>query len=623
MAFVEINPETNVIELQSDFRDKELCKAVPGGTWNDEIKRWVYPLGWATCLQLRSVFGQRLQVGQALAAWARDQRDNRVQPCLELRTASDSPGLAEDWPQLRPFQRAGVEFLATAKQALIADEMGTGKTVQSIATLETLSKRAYLGLGQMNEALQNIVAHDAYPALVIAPNSMRTTWKREFEKWAPGRKVVAVGDDQVQGVRKMKKATPAQTIQKVIDGEADVLVINWEAIRLYSRCAGWFGQELTEKEKTPGPLNDIEWKTVVADEAHKAKDPKSQQTRALWYLGRNAEYRFCLTGTPVANSPEDMWALMRFVSPDEFPAKTKFLDRYAQVSDNGWGGREIKGIKAESKDELFSILDPRFIRRTKAAVLPELPAKQYTTRYIEMTGSQAKAYKQMEDRMMAELEGEELEAVLEGLEPLSSAEVDGGVVIAPTALAQMTRLIQFASASGEIAEDGELRLTDPSNKVDALMEIAAELGGSRAAVFSESKQLINIAKARLEREGYKVGLVTGDVVGAARQRFVDDFNEGRIQFILVTLGAGGEGLSLTGSSTAIFLQRSFSATKNAQGEDRLHGIGRGEEGKALNIIDIITPNSIEARVWEIMAEKQRKLQEIVRDGETEEVWAAK
>lgn len=583
MAHAEINPETNVIELQSEFRDKELCKAVPGGGWNNDIGRWVYPLGWATCLQLRSVFGDRLTVGPTLAAWGRDQRDNRVAPCLALRTAEDAPELATNDldKMLRPFQRAGVKFLATAKQALLADEMGTGKTPQTIRTLEQ-------------------IGDDAYPAIIVAPNSMRTTWKREFAKWAPNRRVVAVGDDQVQGVRKMKKATPAQTIQKVVDGEADVVVVNWEALRLYSRCAGWYGQELTENEKKPGPLNDIKVRTVVADEAHKAKDPKSQQTRALWYLGKQAEYRYCLTGTPVANSPEDMWALMRFVSPDEFPAKTKFLERYALLSMNGFGGREIKGIKAEAKDELFSILDPRFIRRTKAAVLKELPAKQYSVRYVEMEPKQKKAYDQMCDRMIAE--------------------VEGGTIMANGTLPQMTRLIQFASACGEIDESGELRLTDPSNKVNALVEIAAELGGSKAAVFSESVQLVRIAKARLEKEGYKVGMVTGDVTGAARQRFVDDFNEGRIQFILVTLGAGGEGLSLTGSSTAIFMQRSFSATKNAQGEDRLHGIGRGEEGKALNIIDIITPDCIEERIWEIKQDKERKLEEIVRDAATLKAW---
>jgi SNF2 family DNA or RNA helicase len=117
--------------------------------------------------------------------------------------------------------------------------------------------------------------------------------------------------------------------------------------------------------------------------------------------------------------------------------------------------------------------------------------------------------------------------------------------------------------------------------------------------------------------------VTGDVTGSKRQAFVDDFNEGRIQILLITLGAGGEGLSLVGSSTEIFLQRSFSAIKNSQGEDRLHGIGRGEEGKALNIIDIVTPDTIEQHVFEIMQEKARKLEEVVRDADTLKKWLSK
>lgn len=599
MANIELL--NNRIEIRADFRDKELIKSVPGANWDDQEKVWHLPLSWAGCIQLRSAFGDRLNVGPTLATWARGQRDGRVNPCLELRTAKDAPELAhgkveDSW--LRPFQRAGVKFLTTAGQALLADEMGTGKTPQTIRTLENLGDAAY-------------------PALIVAPNSMRTTWKREFAKWAPERTVVVIGDDTVPGKRAgtTKKAKKEETVAKVANGEADVLVVNWEALRTLSRCAGWYGQALTEKEKEEKALNTVEWKTVVADEAHKAKDPKSQQTRALWWLGQSADYRYCLTGTPVANSPEDVWALMRFVAPEEYPAKTKFLERYAQVSDNGWGGRVVSGIKAEASDELFKILDARFIRRTKAAVLPELPAKQYTKRYVSMSPAQDKIYRQMEARMVAELE-------------------DGEVISAPTALAQLTRLLQFAAATGEIDEDNKLRLgtldsagqLDPKStscKVDALEEIVAELGGSKAAVFAESVQLIRIAKVRLDSLGYKTGLVTGDVTGQARQRFVDDFNEGRIQILLITLGAGGEGLSLTGSSVEIFLQRSFSATKNSQAEDRLHGIGRGEEGNALNIIDIITLDTAEERVWEIKEEKAQKLEEVVRDAKTLLDWITK
>jgi len=573
MAIAEIN--NNRIEIHSEYRERELVKMVPGTKWDTEAGVWWIPISWAGCIQLRGVFGDTLHVGPNLAAWGRDERDGRVNPCLGLRTAEEAPDLADKFPLLRPFQRAGVKFLATARQALLADEMGLGKTVQAIAALEEIGE-------------------DAFPALIVAPNSMKMTWAAELQKWAPHRRVVVVSGG---------KAAKVKAIAQVRDGEADILIINWEAIRLHTRLAGYGSMNLSEKDKTPKELNEVPWKSVIADEAHKAKDPKSQQTRALWWLGRDAQNRFLLTGTPVANSPEDVWSLMRFVSPDEFPAKTKFLDRYAQTSWSSFGFMTVNGVKSETKEELFKILDPRFIRRTKAAVLTQLPAKEYSVRYVELEAKQRKSYEQIRKLMMAELEG--------------------GTLVATNPLAKMTRLLQFASAHGEIDAEGNLLLTEPSCKVDALEEIAAELGGDKAVVFAESRQLIEIAYKRLVKNGYKAAMITGSIAVIDRQRAVEGFNDGDTQFLLITLGAGGEGLSLRGASTEIFLQRSFSAVKNLQAEDRLHGIGRGIEGEATQVIDIVSVDTAESRVHEARAAKAERLEEIVRDADTLKAWLAK
>lgn len=599
MALAEIGTVNGKerIEIRSDMREKEQIKLVPGTKWDPEARVWWTPLSWAACIQLRGVFGSDLQVGPALAAWGRTQRDTRVEPCMALRTAEDAPDVNR--PELRPFQRAGVKMLVTAKQALLADEMGLGKTVQAIIALEE-------------------TGDSAYPALIVSPNSMKFTWEKEFAKWAPGRRVVVLGHTKVEGKRPgtMKVGSKAEQVALVRDGKADVLVVNWEALRTMTRLQGYGKIKLSESEMTEKELNEVTWKSIVADEAHKAKEPKSQQTRALWYLGDkvNGGNRYMLTGTPVANSPADIWSLMRFVAPDDFPGKSKFLDRYAHTSWNGWGGLDVMGIKSETREELFKILDPRFIRRTKAAVLPQLPAKQYSVREVELGSKQRKAYDQIRTQMLAELEG--------------------GTLMVGNPLSQMTRLLQFACAHGEIDAEGNLHLgtknadgtispASESCTADAVVELAYEMGGEKAAIFSESVQLVEIAAAKLRKEGFRVGMVTGSVTGAERQSYVEQFNDGRIQFILITLGAGGEGLSLTGSSTAIFMQRSFSAVKNAQGEDRLHGIGRGKDGEALQIIDIVSQNTIQSRVFEIMQEKAEKLEEVVRDTETLKAWLSK
>jgi SNF2 family DNA or RNA helicase len=562
------------ILLATEFREKELVKAVPGVRWSTDENTWWLPLSWAACRQLRGVFGDTLQVGAELALWARTDRDARRVPCLALRVADDCEQYASFLTALRPFQRAGVAFLATAGRALIADEMGLGKTAQVIGALEVLGSEA------------------AYPALVVSPNSMKFTWKDEFARWAPSRNVVVIHGGA---------AARRKQIQELMDGIADVGIINYEGLRAHTRLAPYGSVTLSEEEKVPKELNEIPFRSVIADEAHRAKDPRAKQTRALWQVGAPATQRYAMTGTPVANSPEDVWSLMRFIAPEEFPAKTRFVERYALQSWNVFGFMEIAGLKPETQGELFDIIDPRFIRRLKAAVLPQLPAKTYTVRAVEMEPKQRKAYEEMRKEMLAAL--------------------DGGTLLAVNPLVQMIRLQQFASATGEMVGE-ELRLTDPSNKVAALAEIVEELGDQQLVVFAESRQLIELAAKRMAKDKIKHGQITGAVSAVDRAEYVREFQAGNLKVLLITLGAGGEGLTLTAASTAVFMQRSWSLVKNAQAEDRIHRIG--QEAEAVNIIDIISSDApIEMHLRAALETKAEFAEQVTRDAATLKTWLAK
>lgn len=589
-----VNLVNGRIEVYAEFRQKELVKKVPGSRWDNRAMVWFLPLSWAACIQLRAIFGEDLQVGQELAAWVHNERATRLDPCMALRSAEDA-----DLPMfgsLYPFQRAGVAFMATAGSALNADEMGLGKSAQAIATLELLN---------------------AYPALVVCPNSMKHSWVDEFAQWAPGRKTVVISGTPTKR---------AKAIASILAGEAEVGIINYEALRSHTRLAGYGNMELSDKEKEDKELNAIAFAAVIADEAHRVKDPHSKQTRALWWVGDRAKHRFALTGTPVANSPEDIWCLMRFVSPSEYPYKSQFLERYALQTYNVFGFLQVAGIKSECADELFRIFDPRFIRRVKSIVLPWLPEKVYTTRFVKMEtpgGSKTKqgtAYETMRKEMLAAL--------------------DNGTLIAGNPLTQAIRLCQFASAYGELEATGEvddngnaktrLLLTDPSCKADALEEILLETGNEQVVVFAESKQLINLCYNRLIKQagakdnpmfGWRVGLITGDVPDYQRAENVRQFQDGQLKVLLLTLAAGGEGLTLTAASTAVFLQRSWSSIQNAQAEDRIHRIGQTAD--SVNIIDVVTEGTIEDRVRSVLAEKAGMLEEIARDGQTMKEWLAK
>lgn len=582
MPTIELNPDGGRIDVVSDFREKDLVKTVPGTRWDSNARAWHLPLAWSSCLAMRGVFGDSLAVGPRLSAWSRDYRARYVLPATEARTAEDADlgELPEALRKLRPYQRAGVRFMLLGllegpAGTMNTDDMGTGKTAQTIATLELLP--------------------DAYPALVVCPNSVKAAWARdEFPKWAPGRRVVEIGGSATNR-RKQIAALAA--------GEYDVGVVNYEAAKLHTRLASYGNHALKDSEKEDKELNAIQFGAIVCDEAHRLKDPKAQQTRAMWWLGDRARYRIALTGTPLSNTPEDLWTVGRLVSPDQFTSKTRWVDRYAVQGWNVFGFRVVAGLRGENKDELFGYLDPLMIRRPKAVALPHLPEKTYVRRYAEMVPKQRKAYEEMRKTMLAELG-------------------DGDFIAAVNPLDKLTRLMQFANAYAEIGEDGRLVMTEPSCKVDALEDVADEIAGAQAIVFAESRQLLDLGIARLTKQvkgeaRYRVGRIAGGDTPDERQAAVEAFQAGSLQFIACTLGAGGEGLTLTAAEKVIFMQRSFKMTKNLQAEDRAHRFGLAHP---VEIIDIITPGTVDEMPHAAHETKSDRAQEIVRDAETLRTW---
>jgi SNF2 family DNA or RNA helicase len=190
---------------------------------------------------------------------------------------------------------------------------------------------------------------------------------------------------------------------------------------------------------------------------------------------------------------------------------------------------------------------------------------------------------------------------------------DGTIVFAPNTLSQTTRLLQMSSAYGTTEDDGTYHMLEPSPKLDVMMELLEEMEGRPLVVCALSKQLINLASARLEKSGIQHGLITGDVHEMDRRRNLDQFQDGKLRALLVTIGAGGVGLTMTAADTILFLQRSWSLIQNLQMEDRVHRIG-SEIHEAIHIIDVVAPDTVEE--WQIAAVHQKliRLEEIRRDG---------
>lgn len=586
------------------WADKPLISQIPGKAWDARRKVFTLPLSWSACTQARALFGERLRVGKALGAWSRGEKARR-ESVFELREAREP--LPSYMPVndhddvLYPFQIPGAEFLVKAQCALLGDEMGSGKTLQTLAAM----RRVDMILPEYGGG--------AYPALVVCPNSTKRNWAREIRKWLPEATPVVIDGSAAKRRKQLAEA---------LDIPNAIVIINIESVRLHSRLSSYGSvrlkkcrecdsvggdEELTAAkcETHDKELNAFPFKVCVLDEAHRVKDPRALQTRAIWnvFHGKTVQYRWALTGTPVANHPGDVWSILHTIAPHEFPRKSAFIDRYALVEFNAFGGMSIVGLNPATRDEFLKLLDARFRRMLKALVLDQLPEKTRIVRHVEMTPKQAKAYKEVADEYVLTTEsGDKL--VMNGNLPAA------------------TRLLQLSSAmcdvdKGETPADigsWKVTLTDPSSKIDELMAIIADEPDKPLAIAAEHKQLIDLAARRLTAAGIEYGTITGGVSGEQRDATIEAFQSGKLKYILFTYKAGGVGLNMTAADTLVRLQRSWSLVDNMQGEDRVHRIG-SEQHEAITIIDIITAGTIEETQVEKLYEKTRRLEEIVRDRE--------
>jgi SWI/SNF-related matrix-associated actin-dependent regulator 1 of chromatin subfamily A len=581
-VYVDLDVNGTHIVINAEWRLKELCKSIPGASWSTKENVWRIPVSWAGCLALRSTFKEELQIGEALTEWAKNEKLNRIDPSNILRDVDIQESGDQD---LFPHQRAGVEFLATARRALLADEPGLGKTAQAIRSLKRLHDSG----------------EDVFPALVICPNTLKKNWQREFDKWWPGVNVTVIDGSSVK-----RRAQ--------FDQQSDVIVINWESLRTHSKLAPYGAIALArcvdckghDTRITPSrcevhvrELNLVDFKAVVADEIHRSKDPKSKQSRALWAATGEADIRFALTGTPIANNVIDLWPILHWLDPREWPSKTKWIDRMIDTMINAFGGMMVLGVKAHMEDEFYSAINPRMRRMLKSRVLPWLPEVMTERRDVEMGAKQAKAYKQMLDHMIVMLE-------------------TGDSVMATNPLTQTLRLLQFASSYAEVSVDDtgqeKIILSDPSCKVDALMDDMknGDFGDDSVAVCAVSRQLIEILSARMTKEGIEHGLITGAQDQDERQKSIDDFQSGKTKWILFTAQAGGVGVTLTTARRLVMLQRPWSLVDYKQALDRVHRIG-SEIHDCVIITDYVTEGTVEERVIQALDTKSDNFEQIVRD----------
>lgn len=586
MPTADVLDDSGRIVVRTEWNERELIKQVPGARWDPIQKHWHLPLTWASCVVLRGVFTDKLIVGDRLNSWAWQQRP-RVERLMAMRNLTKLTR-EDDWSidyddRLYDFQRVGSMFVQIAREAILADEMGTGKTIQVLDALDVTEQ---------------------YPALVVCPNSVKTHWHKEVTQWTEFGAPFVVAGSAVQ--RK-------KIIEEAAKHPYAVIIVNIESVRLLSRLTGYGSIRLkrcrecdpkngeatlrpTQCEVHPKELNRVDFKTVIIDEAHRIKNPQSKQTRAVWAVAHqhSVRQRWALTGTPLANHPGDLWSILHAISPQEFPVRGHFIDRYCLQSWNAFGGLDIVGLNPANRAEFDKLLDPRFRRMPKALVLDQLPPKIRTTRWVDLTPAQMKIYRQVAGQVVVNVEG--VNAVVKD------------------DLSARIRHMQIASSMVKI--DGDVWTPcEPSPKLDELELVLEEHGDRPIVVCAEQRKIIDLAARRLDKLRISYGLITGAITEYERKLTLEEFQAGKLRVLLFTLKAGGTGLTMTAADTIVFLQRSDSMIDNKQAEDRVHRIG-SEVHESIHIIDIVARDTVEEKQIVSLTEKFLRLQEITRDRAT-------
>ncbi|NEW54669.1 DEAD/DEAH box helicase [Nocardia cyriacigeorgica] len=398
--------------------------------------------------------------------------------------------------ELRPYQARGVSWLraTTAEHggAVLADEMGLGKTVQTIGLL----------LGRATEG----------PQVVVCPTSLVGNWVHEIHRFAPGLHPIAWRGGE-------------------FDVEAGTIVVTgYPTLRLHG--AG---------------LRETRWATAVFDEAQALKNPRTQVSKAARAI--DAAAVVALTGTPVENHLEELWALLNLVAPRLFGHRTQFRRRFV---------RPIHEGSATAAARLREAIEPVVLARRKDQVAASLPAKIHTDLLCDLTTEQEQLYDQLLDRAIEDGFGH-------------------GVQRQSRVLAALTGLKQVCNHPGLITGDLD-ELAGRSGKLDLCTDIVAnnlDLGAP-TLVFTQYRKTGELLVRHLaEQFGITAPFFHGGLNQSERAQIVSGFqSEDGPPVLILSLRAAGTGLTLTRAADVIHFDRWWNPAVEAQASDRAHRIGQ-------------------------------------------------
>lgn len=431
---------------------------------------------------------------------------------------------------LRDYQKTGYQWFKSLSHyhlgGILADDMGLGKTLQTIAYL--LSEPSDL------------------PHLVVVPSSVVFNWRNEIQRFAPDLTVATLVGSPEERLALFEEA-----------GDTDVWITSYGTVRQ--------DIELYREHR---------FKTLILDEAQFIKNYATKVSKAVREI--NAEKRFALSGTPIENSIDELWAIFQVVLPGLMPSQ--------------------KDFRRLGTEKISSLTRPFILRRVKEDVLKELPEKIESVHVSELTQDQKELYvgylQQLQEEATASM--------------LSNSFQQNRMKI----LAGLTRLRQLCCHPSLFIENYE----GESGKLNELMETVDNMiaNGKRMLIFSQFTSMHEIIIERLQEAGIGYFYLHGGTDAEERVRMTEAYNNGENDVFLISLRAGGTGLNLTGADTVILYDLWWNPAVEDQAAGRAHRFG---QKNVVQVIRFITEGTIEEKIYELQQKKRELIDQVIQPGE--------
>ena len=499
------------------------------GLWGELPAKWLNDHGETLKSLLAMRDGSGALAPSARVAWLDFHDDiGRVRPRgLEPFATLLADGLPEAVlpadldAELRSYQRNGINWLAAVKAAglgaILADDMGLGKTLQA---LSVVTQRT----------------------LVVCPRSVVHNWVKEAQRFRPALKCAVYHG---QG--------------RMLDVTQDLTITTYALLRLDNEA-----------------LSEVEWDTIILDEAQAIKNPDSQAAAAAFAL--QGRFRLILTGTPIENRLEELWSLMRFANPGLLGSLASFKVRFSNPIASG---------DVRPAQRLRRLIRPFLMRRHKGDVLTELPPRTDDILWVELDEAERAIY----DSLLWDARNVALKRL----------RADNNVF---AALEALLRLRQAACHVGLLPNRDE----SGSSKLERLLESVQEAveEGHRAIVFSQWTTLLSKIEPGLTERGIDFSRLDGST--RDRKSVVEDFqSEAGAPVLLASLQAGGTGLNLTSADHVFLTDPWWNPAVEDQAASRAHRMG---QTRPVFVHRMVAKDTVEERIIALQ-ERKRSLGNLV------------